>query len=51
MFNEEAKRNGLRINWPKTKRIYAGDGHDPQHIIIGTDPVEFTEVVGKLKVS
>lgn len=49
MFNEDTTRNGLRIKWPKTKLIYTGDGHDPQHIIIGTEPIEF-KVVGKLEV-
>lgn len=41
MFNEEATRLGLSVNWSKTKRMHVEDGLDPPPIIIGSDPVKF----------
>ena len=43
IFDQEATRLSLKVNWSKTKLMHVGDGPHPNPIIIDNEPVEFVD--------
>ena len=41
VFDEESKKLGLRISWPKTELMFIGDGPDPPPLLFDGTPVHF----------
>ena len=42
VFDEESRKLGLKINWPKTELMHVGDGTDPPPLLFDGTPVHFT---------